>query len=648
MNNFELMIRVTQVLLFILLNSIFCSEMKGQRYSELVNVLKQDLLHAEYDTQKVRLRYYLGLEEHVYRLGYWDSLIRDAQISGSLLFEGRANRECGYFQMAHAGDPKAHNYLNRSLEIAIKTGNRIEEMLALEKLAQFYSYVKHDNKKALEYCYARLKLAEGLRDSLNVSRSTAALADIYWQSGNFKKSLALHMQSLNLYERMGKKDQIARGLLEVGIDYCALKDTTNTIKYYLSSLNYVSYLKSPQEIAALYNSVAAAYSMRWMNDSAYYYVVKAYNVIENTGYKQGLAGVMATLADISFKRGDYKTAIRWIEQAMQLSKSISYRIQIPDLALILKRIHLHNKNYKEALQAYELYISARDSISNEKNRKDVQEKEFNYQLDKKINENKLLAQQNQIQNLQLSKNQYLLVGLGGIAVLIAIIAILVFRQNSLRSAHQKMQLEQKLISSQMNPHFVFNSLNAIQQMIMKNENAKAELYLSKFATLIRELLESNIKESLTVNEELGILRGYLEMESRRFSKSFHYIIRVDERINSDHTNIPHMMIQPFVENAIWHGLLAKDGDRDLNIYYEYDTDKTIRCVVEDNGVGREVAMKKENTFKKKSLALSFVKQRLELMQETLKVNCYVKIIDKKNKSGESLGTKIIVVLPIIN
>lgn len=106
-------------------------------------------MHAEYDTQKVRLRYYLGLEEHVYRLGYWDSLIRDAQISGSLLFEGRANRECGYFQMAHAGDPKAHNYLNRSLEIAIKTGNRIEEMLALEKLAQFYSYVKHDNKKLL-------------------------------------------------------------------------------------------------------------------------------------------------------------------------------------------------------------------------------------------------------------------------------------------------------------------------------------------------------------------------------------------------------------------------------------------------------------------------------------------------------------------
>lgn len=642
------MIRLTQLLLFILLKNIFCSEMKGQKSAESVYSLKRDLLRSEYDTQKVRLRYYLGLEEHVYRVGYWDSLIRDAQISGSLLFEGRANRDCGYFQVAHMGDPKAYNYLNRSLEIAIKLGNKIEEMLALEKLAQFYSYVKHNNTKALEYCYARLKLAEGLKDSLNTARSTAALADIYWQSGNFKKSLALHMQSLNLYEHMDRGEDMARGLLEVGIDYCALKDTANTIKYYLRSLNYLSYLQSPQEVAALYNCVAAAYSMRWMNDSAYYYVVKAYDIIKNTGYKQGLAGIMATLADISFKRGDYKTAIRWIEQAMQLSKSISYRIQIPDLALILKRIHLHNKNYKEALQAYELYISARDSISNEKNRKDMQEKEFNYQLDKKINENKLLAQQNQIQNLQLSKNHYLLIGLGGIAILITIIAILMFRQNSLRSAHQKMHMEQKLISSQMNPHFVFNSLNAIQHLIMNKENDKAEFYLSKFSKLIRELLESNIKESLTVREEVGILTGYLEMEAKRFSKSFHYNIQIDEKIDQERVNIPHMMIQPFVENAIWHGLLPKEGERNLNIYYELDTEKTIRCVIEDNGIGREAAMKKENTFKKKSLALSFVRQRLELMQETLKVNCYIKIIDKKSGSGESLGTKIIVVLPIIN
>lgn len=624
------------------------SQNTGKGQNEKINALKYEIMTAKYDTQKVRLRYYLGIEAHIDRKSYWDSLIRDAKICGALLFEGRANRQCGYLQLSHEGNTKASNYLNKSLEIATKLGNKIDEMSALDKLSQFYIYLKHDNKRALEFCYARLKLAEELKDSVHIARATSALADIFWQSGNFKRSLALHLQSLNLYERMQMKEDIARGLMEVGIDYCSLKDTANTVKYYLKSLSNVGYLKSPQEIAGLYNSVAAAYSMQWMNDSAYYYVIKAYNIIKNTGYKQGLAGIMATLADISFKRGDYETAISWIDKAMQLSKSISYRIQIPDLAIILKRIHLKNKNYKGALLAYELYISSRDSISNEKNRKEVQEKEFNYQLNKKIDENKLLAQQNQIQNLQLGKDRYLLIGLGGIAVLILIITFLVFRQNRLRADHQKMRMEQKLISSQMNPHFVFNSLNAIQQMIMKNENDKAELYLSKFAKLIRELLESNIKESLTVREEIAILTGYLEMESRRFSKSFNYKIHVDGKIDQEKVNIPHMMTQPFVENAIWHGLLPKEGARNLNIYYEYDTKKTIRCVIDDDGIGREAAMKKESTFKKKSLALSFVKQRLELMQETLSVNCYVRITDKKNESGESLGTKIIVVLPIMN
>jgi LytS/YehU family sensor histidine kinase len=174
------------------------------------------------------------------------------------------------------------------------------------------------------------------------------------------------------------------------------------------------------------------------------------------------------------------------------------------------------------------------------------------------------------------------------------------------------------------------------------------LYLSKFARLIRDLLESNTKENIVVKEEADILRRYMEMEALRFKKSFTFSVTVDEKISQEQDHIPHMMLQPFIENAIWHGLLPKNGERNLVVAFEAAHNKTIRCIIDDNGIGRAASMKKEATFKKKSLALSFINQRIRLMRKTLKVDCSVDIIDKTNAAGESTGTKVVIVLPVLN
>jgi hypothetical protein len=244
----------------------------------------------------------------------------------------------------------------------------------------------------------------------------------------------------------------------------------------------------------------------------------------------------------------------------------------------------------------------------------------------------------------------------GIAVCIFLTAYLMVwrRRRALKKTREKLELDRRFheleirtLKAQMNPHFIFNSLNSIQQLIMQSENAKAELYLAKFSKLIRELLETNTRESLTIAEEAAILNGYLEMETLRFGQSFSYHVSVDGSINQEQTMIPHMMVQPFAENAVWHGLLPKTGSRILNIKFSFDTAGIICCTVDDNGVGRAAGMKKESTFKKKSLALSFVKQRLELLQEILHVPCGVEIIDKVNETGEALGTKVIIFLPVL-
>jgi two-component sensor histidine kinase len=229
------------------------------------------------------------------------------------------------------------------------------------------------------------------------------------------------------------------------------------------------------------------------------------------------------------------------------------------------------------------------------------------------------------------------------------------RRRKLRRIGEKLETNRKLhemeirtLKAQMNPHFIFNALSSIQSLIVNGRNDKAEAYLSKFSKLIRELLESNANESLSVSEEAAILHKYLEIESLRFGSSFTYSLLVDKEIDSENTRIPHMMIQPFVENAIWHGLLTKAGDRQLHISVEYESRKTVRCIIDDNGVGRDAGAGRETTIKKKSLALSIVRQRLELMNRLLNTRCAVEIIDKRSPSGAGCGTCVTVTLPVLH
>ncbi len=199
----------------------------------------------------------------------------------------------------------------------------------------------------------------------------------------------------------------------------------------------------------------------------------------------------------------------------------------------------------------------------------------------------------------------------------------------------------------MNPHFIFNSLNTIQELILTNHNDKAQKYLSKFSKLLRSILESNANDSLTVKEEIDILTKYLEIESLRFGNTFHYQMDVDPLLDIEQILIPHMLLQTFVENALWHGLLPKQGQKNIAIYFEKKSEQNILCIIDDNGVGRAASGQREQTFKRKSLALSYVTSRLELLQQLLKIPCKVDIIDKVDEAGLALGTTVKVLLPIV-
>ena len=207
------------------------------------------------------------------------------------------------------------------------------------------------------------------------------------------------------------------------------------------------------------------------------------------------------------------------------------------------------------------------------------------------------------------------------------------------------ELETKAIRTQMNPHFIFNSLNTLQRFILEKDFDNSHLYLTKFSRLLRQLLESSTSESITLEEEINILTNYIDIEKLRFEdNTFDFEINCSVSEPSK-VYLPFMLVQPFVENAIWHGLLPKKDDRKLKITFDALDNFRIICRIDDNGVGNKVQTNTTNSFKKKSLATEFVTQRLELIEKSMGITCNIKIINKVNEQQENVGTLVEVILP---
>lgn len=210
------------------------------------------------------------------------------------------------------------------------------------------------------------------------------------------------------------------------------------------------------------------------------------------------------------------------------------------------------------------------------------------------------------------------------------------------------QMEMKALRAQMNPHFIFNSLNSIQTFMMKNETEQALSYLSRFARLIRNVLDHSQLNNITIVRETEMLENYLELERLRLNDQFDYKIVIDPLLDKDFLEIPAMVIQPFAENAIWHGLLHKKEKGLLTIAFIRKENK-IHCIIEDDGVGREAAMvlKQQSHPTHISRGVQITKDRLQIYNSRYNMDAFFDIEDLKDATGKATGTRINLWFPLL-
>lgn len=210
------------------------------------------------------------------------------------------------------------------------------------------------------------------------------------------------------------------------------------------------------------------------------------------------------------------------------------------------------------------------------------------------------------------------------------------------------ELERKALRLQMNPHFVFNALDAISGFIFKNDPEQAVKYLNSFAKLMRLTLENSREHLIPLQSEISLLTHYLTLESLRFKGKFTYSMEVDDELDPYEVSIPPMLIQPHIENAILHGLRPKEiGDGKLEVSFKLVSDQILECSITDNGVGRDMSKKKEiKETGKKSLATEITKERIELLNKSKHHKLSFSIIDLKDEEGNPAGTRVVLIIPV--
>lgn len=497
-------------------------------------------------------------------------------------------------------------------------------------------------EKAIFYHLKSHAIGDSINDTEVKGVALGNLATVYFKLGNYNKAREYNLEGLALWRKMDRKSNIAATLNNIGNFYLQTNNPDSAIIYYSQALKIAEETGDKYGLGLRWTSLGNAYNLKGDFKQSIAFYEKAITIRNSVGDKRGVSQCFNNMGESYRKINNYEKAIISVSRGLEIAREISLLEEIIHSYQLYSDIYSAKEDYKNAYHYQELESAIKDSISTAENKKQIAEMSVKFDTEKKEAENKLLQQQNEIQSLTISNNRYLLFGLIGALILFVIIAFLIFRQNKLNSQQQAMQLEQKLLRSQMNPHFIFNSLQAIQNFILKKDQKEATKFLSSFATLTRSVLENSRMETISLKKEITLLDDYLALQKLRFSQRFEYSINISPEIDVDYTTIPPMLSQPFIENAIEHGMRDIESGGIISISFTEENNNLL-LEIKDNGKGMNAH---EENKEHHSLATTITKERIGLLNKKSTKKISFTISDAHPENLERKGVKVNFIIPL--
>ena len=539
---------------------------------------------------------------------------------------------------------KSDKFLNKALRICEEQNDSVFSAKVYNNLGLLYENTGK-YAKALEYHMLSLKIREKNGTKQSIASSLNNIGIIFISLEKYDKAYEYMERSLKLKKEIGNKRQIISAYMNMGNVKYYQKKYTEAINLYTNSLNISQTLNDKRSIAAILSNMAYIYEKKGDTRNAILFELESIEILKETGNIQQLCSSYLGLANLYYNSKNYKNAYKY---AAIVKKTAEENNNAPDLKSALKILSDAEKakgNYKQAILYLDKYITLKDSLFNEKNNKQILELQTKYETEKKNTKIIQLSEEKKISELK--NQQFRLSVIILIIVLISsiIFALLWLKQSQIKSNQEAAELEQKLLRTQMNPHFIFNSISAIQDYILNNNPMEASGYLSDFAMLMRAILTSSSHSLIPLEKEIEVVRNYLKLQQMRLSDKFEYKINVSDNIDIEEIEVPPMLSQPFIENAVIHGIMNKqNGNGLINVSYFSDNNNLI-TEIKDNGIGRQNANHIKNP-NHKSKAVAITEQRIKLIADKYKKNINFEIIDLKNSENLPSGTLVRFNFPI--
>ncbi|EAR02622.1 tetratricopeptide repeat protein [Maribacter sp. HTCC2170] len=547
----------------------------------------------------------------------------------------------------------AINLHQNALEAAT-TGENLEfRVYSLNMLGVIYRR-KDAINSALDYTQEALELAEtvknpskGLKRSINVSLN--GLGNIYQILGQYDFAIEQFQRSLELEADLGNKWGLAINHQNIGECYELQGDLDKALEGYRTSLAINEDINNEKGKVICKNSVANVYILQDRLDEAIDILEPALLASKEIGDKHITSGIHINLGAAYLKQKKLVKAEDNLKTGLSLAKQYNFPMNISMANSHLSGLSENRGQYKEAMEYYKMAKEFNEEIVNERNLRYVNDVISRYKTEKKNEEIEVLAKDYEIAKIKLRKNKTsLLIGGFGLLLLAGIFYIL-YRQYQLKNDKKLLTLEQSMLRSQMNPHFLFNSLNSIKLYIINNEKKNAVHYLNKFSKLIRKILEASSMKEIPLAEELETVELYMNIENIRFSNEINFTIAIDEDIDVHTIKIPSLILQPFLENALWHGLSPKEGEKNIDLHVSRGSNNFIDISITDNGVGRDAAeiIKESKVLKRKSVGIEITKERLANFARDYQNTFDVTIIDLFDKESNATGTRVVLHIPTV-
>ncbi len=492
--------------------------------------------------------------------------------------------------------------------------------------------MKGDVEPALENLFTSSRIC--VKNSFNrlLAETYSEIASAYTMGGDFINALKYNTKAVNAFRLLGSKSVLTMTLLNTGFDYYTLEKYDTALLYYNEAESLLDSTFSPIVEAYIIGNRALVKWKIGMHDESIIDLEQAISMLIPLGDDYGISDYYNQLGSIYYELDRPEQAVFYLGKGIKIALEVDLKEQVRDASKLLSEIY---REFGDADSAYfylNQYLAMRDSIQNEEVTRQLANQRADFEIGLKEGELRALEIKR--------RNQLIMVVMIGSVLLVVGFVGYRYQQTRSRRKLEKQVINQRLaelkaLKAQINPHFLFNALNSIQSYILEDQHEVAESYLVKYGKLMRKILNHSNELTILLKDALELLKLYVELEQIRIDGGFKYKVSIDDSIDDSYVKIPAMIIQPFVENAIWHGIADSKGEGVIELSI-HPQGELIEINIEDNGKGFNVS----KPFVKSSKGVRLVQERLELLKDSEGSESVIEISSEVGK-----GTKVTLRFP---